>query len=104
MPPSAVWLQEKGYPVLSCPKEHSPVSWLLPSGSPGSRSSRKHLQDVVAGVVAVVADADLRAHVPATEGAGGELQAPDLQEHVGNGWQPIPLQPQVLKPLKPAGK
>lgn len=38
-----------------------------------------HLQDVVSRAVTVVTDANLRAHVPAAEGAGTELQAADLQ-------------------------
>lgn len=103
-PASTMRLQEKGHPGLSCSNKHSPSVLLLPSNSMPTRSSGNHLQDVVAGVVAVVTHADLRAHVPATKGACRELQAPNLQEHVGNGWQPVPLQAQVLKPFKPAGK
>lgn len=60
-----------------------------------------HLQDVVPGVVTVVADADLCAHVPAAEGAGAELQAANLQEHVGHSREAVPLQPQVLEPFEP---
>lgn len=41
-----------------------------------------YLQHIVAGRVAEVPHADLRAHVPATEGTGSELQAADLQHHV----------------------
>lgn len=63
---------------------------------------RPHLEDVVARVIAVVADANLRAHVPAAEGTGTELQATDLQKHVGHCGEAIPLQPQVLEPLQPA--
>lgn len=62
-----------------------------------------YLQDIVAGVVTVVADTNLCAHVPATEGTGAELQAANLQEHVGHSREAVPLQPQVLEPLKPAG-
>lgn len=61
-----------------------------------------YLQDVVSRVVAIVADADLCAHVPAAEGAGGELQAANLQQHVGHCGEAVPLQAQVLEPLKPA--
>lgn len=61
-----------------------------------------HLQDVVSRVVTVVTDADLRAHVPAAEGAGAELQAANLQQHVGHSGEAIPLQAQILEPLKPA--
>lgn len=61
-----------------------------------------HLQDVVPRVVTVVADADLRAHVPAAEGTGAELQAANLQEHVGHSREAVPLQPQVPEPFKPA--
>lgn len=60
-----------------------------------------HLQDVVSGAVAVVADANLCAHVPAAEGTRAELQAADLQEHVGHSREAVPLQSQVLEPLKP---
>lgn len=63
-----------------------------------------HLQDVVPRVVTVVADANLRAHVPAAEGTGAELQAANLQKHVGHSGEAVPLQPQVLEPLKPAEK
>lgn len=63
-----------------------------------------HLQDVVPRVVTVVADADLRAHVPAAEGTGAELQAANLQQHVGHSGEAVPLQPQVLEPLKPVEK
>lgn len=63
-----------------------------------------HLQDVVPRVVTVVADANLRAHVPATEGTGAELQAANLQKHVGHSREAVPLQPQVLEPFKPAEK
>lgn len=61
-----------------------------------------HLQDVVSRVVTVVTDADLCAHVPAAEGTGAELQAPDLQQHVGHSGEAIPFEPQVLKPVEPA--
>lgn len=60
-----------------------------------------HLQDVVPGVVTVVTDTNLRAHVPAAEGTGAELQATNLQKHVGHSGEAVPLQPQVLEPLKP---
>ena len=60
-----------------------------------------HLQDVVSRVVTIVADANLCAHVPAAEGTGGELQAANLQQHVGHSGEAIPLQAQILEPLKP---
>lgn len=60
-----------------------------------------HLQDVVSRVVTIVADANLRAHVPAAEGAGAELQAADLQQHAGHSGEAVPLQAQLLEPLKP---
>lgn len=66
------------------------------------RQGGPHLQDVVARVVTVVTDADLCAHVPAAEGTGAELQATDLQQHVGDRREAIPLEPQVLEPVKPA--
>lgn len=62
----------------------------------------RYLQNVVARAVAEVPHADLRAHVPAAEGAAGELQATDLQQHVGDRREAVPLQVQVLEPLVPA--
>lgn len=67
-------------------------------GTPGG----PYLQDVVARVVTVVADPDLRAHVPAAEGTGAELQAADLQQHVGHGGEAVPLEAQLLEPVEPA--
>lgn len=63
--------------------------------------ARRYLQDVVAGCVAEVPHADLCAHVPATEGTGRELQAADLQHHVGDSWEGVPLQSQLFQPLVP---
>lgn len=60
-----------------------------------------YLQNVVAWGVAEVPHANLCAHVPATEGAASELQAANLQQHVGDRWEAIPLQVQVLEPLIP---
>lgn len=40
--------------------------------------TKHYLQNVVTWAVAEVPHADLRAHVPATEGAASELQAADL--------------------------
>lgn len=80
-------------PLSPCPPPHaSPVrmAW-----------GRLHLQDVVSGAVAIVADANLCAHVPAAEGTGAELQAADLQEHVGHSGEAVPLQSKVLEPLEP---
>lgn len=62
-----------------------------------------YLQDVVARAVTVVSDTDLCAHVPATEGTGAELQAADLQQHIGHGGEAVPLQAQVFEPVKPGG-
>lgn len=47
-----------------------------------SERAGRYLQHVVAGRVAEVPHADLRTHVPATEGTGSELQTSDLQQHV----------------------
>lgn len=60
-----------------------------------------YLQYVIAGRVTEVPHADLRAHVPATEGTGGELQAADLQHHVWDSWEGVPFQSQLFKPLIP---
>lgn len=64
-------------------------------------SHQRYLQDVVAGCVTEVPHADLRAHVPTTEGTGCELQAADLQHHVGDSWEGVPLQIQLFEPLVP---
>lgn len=60
-----------------------------------------YLQNVVAWAVAEVPHANLCAHVPATEGAASELQASNLQQHVGDRRKAVPLQVQVLEPLVP---
>ena len=52
--------------------------------------------------VTQVPRANLSAHVPAAEGTGAELQAADLQQHVGHSGEAVPLQAQILEPLKPA--
>lgn len=44
---------------------------------------------------------DLCTHVPAVEGACGELEATRLQQHVGHGRQGIPLQLQLPEPFVP---
>lgn len=61
----------------------------------------QYLQNVVARGVAEVPHANLRAHVPATEGAARELQAADLQQHVGDCWETVPLQVEILEPFIP---
>ncbi len=63
--------------------------------------TKHYLQNVVARAVAEVPHADFSAHVPATEGAACELQAADLQQHVGDRREAVPLQVQVLEPLIP---
>jgi len=96
-PPKATLSQ---CPSCSPVTSHTPTA---PQECLASSRRGNYLQYVVARVVTVVPDPDLCAHVPATEGAGGKLQAANLEEHVGDCWQTIPLQAQVLKPFKPAG-
>ena len=49
-----------------------------------------HLQDVVAVRVTQVPAANLGAHVPAIEWCCSELQAPAVEQHVGDSWQDVP--------------
>lgn len=74
-----------------------PTQRPTPPAGPARRSW--YLQDVVTLDVAEVPDPDLRAHVPAIEGAPWELKAAHLKQHVGHGWQGVPLQLQLLEPL-----
>lgn len=66
--------------------------------------TKPYLQNVVAWGVAEVPHANLCAHVPPTEGAASELQAANLQQHVGDRWEAVPFQVQVLEPLIPGEK
>lgn len=50
-----------------------------------------YLKYVVSRAVTEVSDTDLGPHVPAAEGAGGELQSSDLQQHARHGRKAIPL-------------
>ena len=61
----------------------------------------QYLQNVVARGVTKVPHANLRAHVPATEGAARELKAADLQQHVGDCWETVPLQVEIREPFIP---
>lgn len=65
------------------------------------RPTPPYLQDVVAMGIAEVPHANLTAHVPAAEGGSWELQPPNLQQHVGHGWEGVPAQSQLRKPLQP---
>lgn len=72
-----------------------------PHLQPAQLEGPQYLQDVVSLDVAEVPDSNLRAHVPPVEGAPWELEAAHLEQHVGHGWQGVPLELQLPEPFVP---
>lgn len=72
-----------------------------PHLQPALLDGSPYLQDVVALNITEVPDPNLRAHVPAVEGAPWELKATHLKQHVGHCRQGVPLQLQLPEPLIP---
>lgn len=72
-----------------------------PHLQPAQLDGPHYLQDVVSLDIAEVPDSNLRAHVPPVEGAPWELKAAHLKQHVGHGWQSVPLELQLLEPFVP---
>ena len=60
-----------------------------------------HLYDVVSCSIAQVSAPDLRPHVPAVEGAGGELESAHVKHHVGDGRDAVPAVTKVSEPVVP---
>lgn len=63
-----------------------------------------YFQKIVAIFIAEIPCSNLRAHVPTVKGSSSELQPSNIKQQTRHGWNGIPLELHVLKPLEPNKK